>query len=94
MKILKLITAGLLFLAIFQLPYGYYQFLRLFVTIVSGISAFAAYKNNNQELAIIFALVLILFNPLIPIYLSKGIWIPIDIIIGIFYGINGYNEND
>mgnify|MGYP001081088482 CR=1 FL=1 len=93
MKILKLITAGLLIFAIFPLPYGYYQFLRLFVAIASGISAFVAYEDKNQGLAIIFAIVLILFNPLIPIYLSKEIWIPIDIIVGIFFGVSGVNEN-
>ena len=93
MKILKLVTAGLLFLAIFQLPYGYYQLLRIVITIASGISAFAAYENNNQGLAIAFAFVLILFNPIMPIYLDKGTWVIIDIIVGIFFGINGYNEN-
>ena len=94
MKLLKFTTSVLLLLGIFQLPYGYYQLLRIVVTISSGISAYKAYENENQGLCIAFALVLILFNPIIPIYLNKEIWIPIDIIVGIFFGINGKAEKN
>jgi uncharacterized membrane protein HdeD (DUF308 family) len=94
MKILKLTTAAMLLFAIFPLPYGYYQLLRIAVTISSGISAFRAYEKKNQILAIVFGLVFILFNPIIPIYLDKGSWVFIDIIVGIFFGVNGYSENE
>ena len=94
MKILKFTTAGLLLFAIFPLPYGYYQLLRIVVTISSGISAFKAYENKNQALTIVFALIFILFNPIIPIYLDKEIWTFIDIIVALFFGINGYKDNE
>ena len=83
----------MLLFAIFPLPYGYYQLLRMIVAISCGISAYKAYEDKNQVLSIAFALVLILFNPIAPIYLDKGTWVFIDIIVGIFFGINGYNEN-
>jgi len=92
MKTLKLTTAGLLLFAIFPLPYGYYQLLRIVVTISSGISAYKAYENKNQGLSIAFAIVLILFNPIMPIYLDKGTWVVFDITVGIFFGINGFKE--
>ena len=94
MKTFKLITASLLLFAIFPLPYGYYQLLRIVVTISSGISAYNAYEDNNQGLSIAFALVLILFNPIAPIYLDKGTWVIIDIIVGIFFGINGFKQEN
>ena len=92
MKTLKLTTAGLLLFAIFPLPYGYYQLLRIVVTISSGISAYKAYENKNHGLSIAFAIVLILFNPIMPIYLDKGTWVVFDITVGIFFGINGFKE--
>ena len=92
-KNIKMITALLLLIAIFPLPYAYYQLLRIIVTISSGISAYNEYENNNYGLSIAFAIVLILFNPIAPIYLDKGTWVIIDIIVGISFGINGYNEH-
>ena len=94
MRLLKLITSGMLFLAIFQLPYGYYNLLRLVVTISSGISSFSAYENEKVGIAIIFAIICLLFNPIFPIYLDKSMWIPIDIIAGIFFGASGLQEKD
>jgi len=94
MRLLKLITSGMLFLAIFQLPYGYYNLLRLVVTISSGISSFNAYENKNVGIAILFAIICLLFNPILPIYLDKSMWIPIDIIVGIFFGVSGLQEKD
>ena len=72
MKTFKLITASLLLFAIFPLSYGYYQLLRIVVAISSGISAYNAYEDTNKRLTIAFALVLIPFNPIAPIYLSSG----------------------
>ena len=94
MRLLKLITSGMLFLAIFQLPYGYYNLLRLVVTISSGISSFNAYEDEKVGIAIIFAIICLLFNPIFPIYLDKSMWIPIDIIVGIFFGVSGLQEKD
>ena len=84
----------MLFLAIFQLPYGYYNLLRLVVTISSGISSFSAYENEKVGNAIIFAILCLLFNPIFPIYLDKSMWIPIDIIVGAFFGVSGLQEKD
>jgi len=53
-------------------------------------------KQKNYSLAIIFVLVLILFNPLFPIYLyRKSIWIPLDIITGLLFLIIAfYKKSD
>ena len=94
MKEMKLGTAAMLIFAIFQLPYGYYTLLRLVVSISSGISAFDAKEKDQLGLALAFGFILLLFNPIIPIHLDKGTWIPIDIIVGIFFGISGFNQKD
>ena len=36
----------------------------------------------------------LLFNPIFPIYLDKSMWIPIDIIVGVFFGVSGLQEKD
>ena len=93
-KLLKFTTSVLLLLGIFQLPYGYYQLLRIIVTISSGISAYKSYKSNNFILSIFFILILTLFNPILPIYFDKSIWILIDFLAGIFFGISAYKEEN
>ncbi len=94
-KITRLIACGLLLLAIANLPYGYYRFLRISITIISGINLFIEFNKENKLLFIFFLLVLILFNPIIPIYLNKETWTPIDLISGIFFGVSAFlNTNE
>lgn len=72
-----------LVLAILPLPYGYYSLLRLFVT---GISAFLAHReftlNSGSKNAWgwVLAGMVLLYNPIIPFYLTKGVWIILNLI--------------
>ncbi len=83
----RLIASVLLFLAVANLPYGYYRFLRIVITLIAGVNAYNSYKKEKHILFIVFLGIAILFNPIIPIYLSKDIWIPIDVIAGLFFGV-------
>ena len=74
------------FIAIIRLPIEYYTFLRTIVSLGAVLLIYSYIKQKNYSLAIIFVLVLILFNPLFPIYLyRKSIWIPLDIITGLLF---------
>lgn len=86
-KVVKFVTAALLLLAIASIPIGYYTFLRIVVCIASVYMAIA-YFENKKPLAIIFGAIAILFNPILPIYLSKEIWIPIDVITAIIFVVS------
>jgi len=90
LKISRLIACGLLLIAIANLPYGYYRFLRIAITIIAGINAYREYENDNTVLLIIFVAVAILFNPFIPIYLDKATWTPIDVITGLLFGVTAF----
>ncbi len=79
----KLLLAGLMFLGVFPLPYGYYTFLRIVAAIVFGVNA-VIYFDTKKGLAIVYGLLTILFQPLIPITMDKEAWVVIDIIISIF----------
>jgi hypothetical protein len=78
------VPAALCFIAIFSLPYGYYTFMRLVVT---GLSLYAAFNHSNKDEIQFWILlgIAVLFNPLIPIHLSRAVWMPIDIITGGYF---------
>jgi len=60
------------------LPGEYYELLRIIVSIMAIINIFKAYY--------IFIPILILFNPIMPVYLySKALWVIIDIISGFVF---------
>ena len=90
MKILYL-TAVLLFIAIFGLPYGYYTFLRLAVTGMSLYAAFGLLEKGSGNFWVMLFIAL-LFNPLIPINLSKDIWMLINIITGSYFTVTAYRN--
>lgn len=74
------------FIAVFSLPIGYYYFLRIIVFLGSVLIIGNSLKHKIYVWAVIFIIILILFNPLFPFYLyRKSIWMPIDIIVGILF---------
>ena len=86
MRPVSLITALLFFIAIFNLPDGYYTFLRLTVTFSSLVIVVKEYEVRNDFWCILFVLIALLFNPLIPVYLyKKSTWVPIDVVCGVLF---------
>lgn len=80
------ISAVMLFLALFSFPIGYYTLLRLVVSLTAGILCLSFYKGDNSIKMILSGFIVLVFNPIYPIYLDdKSIWIPIDIITGCFF---------
>jgi len=83
-----LVPAVLLIVAIFPLPYGYYTFLRV---VVCGTAIFVAWRSYNNSSSFIrsssafWALVAVLFNPFIPVHLTKSIWVVIDLAVALAY---------
>ena len=87
LKVLLLIAGLMLCFAVIpMLPYGYYTLLRL---IVCGVAAYSAFKfKNNSSMATHFIPLLILavlFNPLIPVPLTRLIWLPIDLGSAVYF---------
>lgn len=75
--ILFLIPAAMLLLAMADMPSGYYVFMRIVVCIACVLIAYGSYKREDSlnGSAILFALMAILFNPIIPVYLyDREIW--------------------
>jgi len=66
------------------LPYGFFTVLRFVVCASSIYLAWLAYDHTNSWAAYVFGFIAILFNPVIPVYLNKPLWLKIDIITGLF----------
>lgn len=74
------------FVAVLPLPLLYYTFLRIIVFVASAITVYYFGRQKELGWVMIFGIVLILFNPIIPIHFyRKIIWIPIDIVTGILF---------
>ena len=81
---LKLPLAILLFLCLLDMPYGYYQFVRVVVTIAFVYLAFTAFEQKNQQELIIFIVLAILFQPLEKFAFGRVLWNIIDVAVGIY----------
>lgn len=85
MKAPLLIASFLLLIAVLPMPYGYYLFMRIAITIVAGIMAYNLFKTTKKLLCSIFVVVAILYNPIIVIHFEKAIWSPINIFTALFF---------
>ena len=99
MKTLLLICSAFLFLALSNLPMGYYTFLRILVTASAVAVVLTEFKGELTPTVITFGLIAILFNPIIPVHFNdKSIWMVIDLIAGILFAIKAFtiktNENE
>lgn len=71
-----------------DLPYSYYQFLRWATAIASFYLAYFAYKNKKIEWTWIFAIIGILFNPIMPFYLNRETWQFFNLSVAVIYFVS------
>jgi hypothetical protein len=82
-KIIKAVLAVLFLLCLLQLPYGYFQFVRLTGLIGFVILAYKANEQGRQAEMIIYAGLALLFQPIFKIALGREIWNIVDVVVGI-----------
>jgi len=72
---------------IVSFTYGFYTFLRLSISISAGFIIYLRNKKIKKidTISIIFAVIVILYNPIIPIHLTREIWMPINFISAVVY---------
>lgn len=78
------IGAVSLFVGVFNMPYGYYGFLRGIISLISIYGIYINYKISKIMVAI-FLISLVLFNPILPIHLDKATWRVIDFIFSLIF---------
>jgi len=90
MRYILFICAGLLLVATAEMPYGYYTFLRLAVTISAVLVVYHEYSKQLNFWVISFGLIAILFNPIFPVYLKDAeTWAIIDVLCGLVFIVKG-----
>ena len=83
-RIVSICCALLLFLGVLPAPREYYWLLRTVVSI--GAVLVIAQNITKTYWVVLFAIVLVLFNPIFPIYLyKKKLWMSIDIVTGLLF---------
>jgi uncharacterized membrane protein YccC len=82
-KIVKIGLAVMLFICLLDMPYGYYQFVRVAATLVFVLLAIQSYNLNLNAMVLIYMVLAILFQPFEKIALGREIWNVLDVIVGI-----------
>jgi len=72
-------------------PYDYYILLRWVIFISSIIAAYSFYTSKLTAWVLIFGSIAFLFNPIVPVYLSRPTWTPIDFVGAILFFIAAYS---
>jgi len=89
-KIAAYASAALLLLALGNWPYGFYTFLRIAVCITAVFGAMRAFSTDSTGWGVALAAIGILFNPVIPVYLSQAAWAPIDVVCAGVVGVSSH----
>lgn len=84
-NVIFLLAGIALFVAMAQLPYGYYQLLRFFIFGVSLYSVSLNHEEKNTKWVWIFGSIAILFNPFFKVHFEKELWSIIDLITGLLF---------
>ncbi len=80
---LKIVLAVILFICVFDMPYEYYQFVRIAMTFGFSYLAYSANKLNKDNEFIPYIVAVLVFQPFATVHLSKIMWNIIDVIIGV-----------
>jgi hypothetical protein len=82
-KIVKIGLAVLLFICLLDMPYGYYQFVRVAATSVFVLCAIQSYNLKSNAMILIYVILAILFQPFEKIALGREVWNVLDVIVGV-----------
>ena len=73
-RLFLLAPVAMLAIALLHMPYGYYQLLRLVVTICAGLLVIFAWQNRRPLTLGMFGLTALIYNPVLPIAFPRQIW--------------------
>jgi hypothetical protein len=71
---LWLVPTAALIMALFPMPYGYYQLLRVLIFLIAIFLASTSFKARRDVWVWGFAAMAIIYNPLFPLSLGREIW--------------------
>ncbi len=78
--IIKIIITLLLLLALLNMPYWYYQLLKVILFVAFGYLAFIEFRNDVSLFPFIFLVFALVFSPIFNLKLGREGWNVVDII--------------
>ena len=82
-KAIKILLSVLFFLCLVDMPYGFYQFVRVAAFVGFGYLAFNANENEEKNQVFIYLALALLFQPFFKIAFGRSLWNSIDVVVGI-----------
>ncbi|HMI05733.1 MAG TPA: DUF6804 family protein [Pedobacter sp.] len=73
-----IILCVILIIGIFKMPYGYYQFLRVFVIIGCLFILSTVANSEYKYISLVYVVLIIIFNPIFKLGFSKNEWKYVD----------------
>ena len=81
-------TAAILFTGALNLPLDYYTVIKTIAFAIFTWGGYIAHKRNYEALPWLLGIFAITFNPFFKVYLTRELWMSIDVLAGIFLLIN------
>jgi hypothetical protein len=91
---LSLIAGLILILALFHMPYGYYSFMRIAISLICVYNIYNCIELNQKDWKFFFYIsCLILHNPIFKVHFKREEWFPIDIVCICIFAFIAYTEH-
>ena len=81
--LIKILLSIILFGCLLNVPYGYFQFIRIAGCIGFAFLAYYEFKNKRNITGILSVACAILLNPVFKIHFSRKLWNDIDLVVAI-----------
>lgn len=80
----RLVCAVLLIAALLPFPYAYYVLVRWVACPVLIHTAIVAHRQRREGWTWVFGVTAAMLNPIFPLHLGRGGWIPVDLAVAVF----------
>ena len=82
-KSIKILLAILFFICLANMPYGYFQFVRMAALIGFSILAYHSFQRGENSSMIVYIGLALLFQPFLKVALGRFWWNVTDVIVGL-----------
>jgi hypothetical protein len=80
MRGIHVVAIGALFVALLEMPYGYYQLLRVGICLGSAFLALRAFEEQKNELVWALVANVLIYNPVAPLALGRELWTVVNVV--------------
>ena len=92
-RLIKLLAACLLIIAIAEMPDGYYTFLKFAVCGGAAYLVYVNFKSEREGWLLVFGLIALMWNPLVPLQFKREIWVVLDIAAAVVFIVSSLKDS-